>query len=282
MKKLNIVDGYIDKVTIVGDMKRCKEYPYLVKYLQDSIEPRIIGPYIVNKGNYDRQAQIKTKDSSALVQMNTRKQDVSDFRIEFNPAKCDKDDMKFIFYMLSMVKDKRYTRIDFCLNFHQDIMHYKLLDDRKRKEREHRGAKGKIETLYRGSEQSDDFIKMYNKKLEQKEVKYRDIEHEWCRIEETITGKKANAYENWEWFKGIKLANGQPNIPEGIDPKDKGNVYAVLNEFMDLTDYKRAYRDKLKEIISQVTYEDEFDLHEELKKTSIVVETTEVLKKLLN
>ncbi|MCJ7983651.1 hypothetical protein MUB16_04225 [Priestia sp. OVL9] len=76
--------------------------------------------------------------------------------------------------------------------------------------------------------------------------------------------------------------NGQPNLPEGIDPKDKGNVYAVLNEFMDLTDYKRAYKDKLKEIISQVTYEDEFDLHEELKKTSIVVETTEVLKKLLN
>ncbi|MDR4144983.1 hypothetical protein [Bacillus paranthracis] len=282
MGQLNIVDGYIDKITIIGNMKRNTMYPYLLKFLNDSLEPRIVGPYIADKPRYDRQVQIKTKDSQALVQMNSRVQEGSDFRIEFNPAKCDEQDMKFIFHMLSMVENKECTRIDFCINFHQDTMCYRLIDGRRRKEKEYRGAGGRTESIYRGSEQSDDFIKMYNKKLEQKEVKYRDIEHNWCRIEQTITGNKAKRYGEWEWFKGIKLTSGEPIFPEGIDPKDKGNAYAVINKFMDLSDYKRSYKDKLKDIISQTTYEEEFDVFEALKKTDIVSEATSVIQKLLS
>ncbi|WP_309318179.1 hypothetical protein, partial [Bacillus cereus] len=70
--------------------------------------------------------------------------------------------------------------------------------------------------------------------------------------------------------------------PEGIDPKDKGNAYAVINKFMDLSDYKRSYKDKLKDIISQTTYEEEFDVFEALKKTDIVSEATSVIQKLLS
>lgn len=282
MTKLNIVDGYIDKVTIVGDMKRDKNIPHVLKFLGNSLDSRIIGPYLINKGQYDRAVQVKTQDSTALVQMSSRKTNVSDFRIEFNPSKCNEDDMKFIHYLLSMVKHKRPTRIDLCINFHDDVMGFELVDKRRRGQVEYKSPSGRLETLYRGSEQSEDFIKFYDKKKQQKDVKYRDIEHDWCRLEETIKDKKAENFEEWEWFKGIKLVNSNPIFPEGIDPKDKGCAHAVLSGFMDITEFKRAYRKKIQEILDSITYEDEFNVQEEIKKTPIVGETLEVLKKLLN
>ncbi|GAB6772735.1 replication initiation factor domain-containing protein [Bacillus cereus] len=285
MGQLNIVDGYIDKITIVGDMKRCREYAYLVKKMYDSNDPRVHGPWIDTKSyTYDLGVSIKTHDSTAYVQMhrNGKRDGSSDFRIEFNPAKCNKEDMKFVFEILGLVENKRCTRIDLCINFHQDIMHYELIDGKNRGEWEKRSPSKKRETLYRGSDQSDNYLKFYNKKYEQKKNKYRDIEHDWSRLEETIQHKTAHDYSKWEWFKGIKLVNGQPVFPEGIDPKDKGNAYAVINECMSLSDYKRAYRDKLKEILAQVKYEDEFDVYEEIKKTDIVSEATSVIQKLLS
>ncbi|HHT7203902.1 replication initiation factor domain-containing protein [Bacillus cereus] len=285
MEQLNIVDGYIDKITIVGNMKRCTEYAYLVKNLHASNDPRVHGPWIDTKSyGYDLAASIKTHDSTAYVQMhrNRKRDGSSDFRIEFNPAKCNEDDMKFIFELIGLVEDKRCTRIDLCVNFHRDVMHYELLDGKNRGEWEKRDANKKTETLYRGSDQSDNFLKFYNKKKEQKDVKYRDIEHDWCRLEETIQHKTAHNYEKWSWFEGVKLVNGQPIFPEDIDPKDKGNAYAVINGFMSLSDYKRAYKDKLKEILSQVRYEEGIDVGEEIKKTSIVSDAMEVIKKLLS
>lgn len=282
MTQLNIVDGYIDKITIVGTMKRNKMHPHLLKFLFDSLESRIVGPYIVDKPLYDRQAHITTKDSQALVQMNSRRQDTSDFRIEFNPAKCDEEDMKFIFHLLSMVEDKACTRIDFCINFHQDIMHYRLIDGRRRKEREFKGAGGKTETIYRGSEQSDDYIKMYNKKLEQKEVKYRDIEHDWCRIEQTITGNKAKGYMEWEWFKGVKLLTGEPVFPEDISPIDELVIEGILARPEKMDKLKPTHKKKIKKLMQELEYPDEFDVYEELKKTDIVSEATSVIQKLLS
>jgi hypothetical protein len=51
---------------------------------------------------------------------------------------------------------------------------------------------------------------------------------------------------------------------------------------MSLSDYKRAYKDKLKEILSRVRYEEGIDVGEEIKKTSIVSDAMEVIKKLLS
>ncbi|MES9761736.1 replication initiation factor domain-containing protein [Priestia megaterium] len=282
MTKLNIVDGYIDKVTIVGDMKRDGIEPLALKFLGNSLDPRVIGPYLINKGQYDRAVQVKTKDSTALIQVSSRKITVSDFRIEFNPSKCDEEDMKFIHYLLSLVKYKRCTRIDLCINFHDDVMGFKLVDKRRRGQVEYKSPSGRLETLYRGSEQSEDFIKFYDKKKQQKDVKYRDIEHDWCRLEETIKDKKAEDFEKWEWFKGIKLINSNPIFSEDIDPKDRMVARCIMAGLEDIKGLKPTYAKKIKKIIESVTYEDEFNVQEEIKKTSIVWETNEVLKKLLN
>ena len=282
MTKLNIVDGYIDKVTIVGDMKRDKNIPHVLKFLGNSLDSRIIGPYLINKAQYDRAVQVKTKDSTALVQMSSRKTNVSDFRIEFNPSKCDDEDMKFIFYLLSLVKHKRCTRIDLCINFHDDVMGFELVDKRRRGQVEYKSPSGRLETLYRGSEQSEDFIKFYDKKKQQKDVKYRDIEHDWCRLEETIKDKKAENFEEWEWFKGIKLVNSNPIFPEDIDPKDRMVARCIMAGLEDIKELKPTYAKKIKKIIESVKYEDEFNVQEEIKKTPIVATTLEVLKKLLN
>lgn len=281
MKKLNIADGYIDKITIVGDMERCKEYPFALRFLGNSLESRIIGPYLVDKGQYDRDVNIKTKNSTAKVQMSSRQTGLSDFRIQFNPAKCDEEDMRFIIHLLSMVKNKRCTRIDLCINFYDDVMGYQLVDGRKRQERLYRGGNGRLETIYRGSERSEDYIKFYDKKKQQKDVKFRDIDHDWCRLEETIQHKKAENYDKWEWFKGIKLVNGDPIFPEGIDEKDELVIEGCLAKPEKINKLKPTYKKKIRKMIKELVYEDEFDVYEEIKKTSIVSQTNEVLRKLL-
>lgn len=284
MEQLNIVDGYIDKITIVGDMKRCREYAYLVKTLYDSNDPRIHGPWIdVKSYAYDVSASIKTHDSTAFVQMhrNSKRDGSSDFRIEFNPAKCSEEDMKLVYEILALVENKRCTRIDLCINFHQNIGGYKLIDGRQRKEREHRGINGERETLYRGSDQSEDHLKLYNKKKEQKDMKYRDIEHDWWRLEETIQKKTAHNYDQWEWFKGVKLRRGEPVFPEDISPIDELVIEGILAKPEKMDKLKPTHKKKIKKLMQELKYPDEFDVCEEIKKTDIVSEATSVIRKLL-
>lgn len=281
MEKLNIVDGYIDKISIVGDMKRDGNIPIPLKFLGNSLDPRIRGPYLVNKGNYSRNVDFVTADSTAKIEMNDRKVDVSDFRIDFNPAKCSEDDMKFIFHLLSMVKNKRCTGIDLCINFHEYIMDYELVDRRQRQERTYKGAGGRLETLYRGAERSDNYIKFYNKKVQQKDVKYRDIEHEWCRLEETIQGKKAENFHEWEWFKDIKLVSGNPIFPEDISPIDELVIEGILSKPEKMDKLKPTHKKKIKKLMQELKYPDEFNVCEEIKKTDIVSEATSVIRKLL-
>lgn len=263
-------------------MKRCREYPYLLKFLYESMEPRIVGPYIVDLPRYDRQAHIKTKDSQALVQMNSRQQDGSDFRIEFNPAKCDEEDMKFIFHMVGMVVDKRCKKIDLCINFHQNLAVYDLIDGRSREENEWRKRSGERATLYRGSKESDNFLKIYNKKYEQKKKKYRDIEHDWWRIEETIKDNHAENYDQWEWFKGVKLRRGEPVFPDDISPIDELVIEGILSKPEKMSKLKPTHKKKIKKLMQELKYPDEFDVCEELKKTDIVSEATSVIQKLLS
>lgn len=280
-KKLNIVDGYIDKVTIVGDMKREGTVPFALRFLGNSIEPNIIGPYLINKGQYDRQVQIKTLDSTALIQMSSRKVNVSDFRIEFNPSKCNETDMKLIMRLLKMVKNKRCTRIDLCINFHDDVMGYQLIDRSTRGQWTKISPNGRLETLYRGSDRSDNYLKFYDKKKQQKDVKFRDITHDWCRLEETIQHVKAENFKEWEWFKGIKLVNSKPMFPKDVDPKDRMVAKCIINGDDDIKELKKDYRSKIQGIINSAKYDDEFDVYEEIKKTSIVGETMKVLNQLL-
>lgn len=282
MSQLNIADGHIDRLTIVGNMIRDRERVPLIKFFNNPKYIRFVGGHINNNYRYNKQIGFSTQDSQVTVQFNTMKVlDGSDFRIDFNPAKCNEEDMKLVKTILSMVKAKRYTQIDLCVNFHKDIMDYKLLDGRRRKGRLHHDYEGKPETIYRGTQNSDDYIKLYNKKVEQKEEKDKDIDHDWCRVEQTITGKLSENYEDWEWFKGVKLVKDIPTFPEGTDPKDEGVAFAVHMNFKKLTDYKKDYRRKIKDLLEQATYKDEFDIGEEIKKTSIVWETNEVLRELL-
>lgn len=282
MKRLEIADGYIDKVSIIGDMRRRKGDPHLLNFLGNRLDPRIVNIYIIDKYQYDRAVKIKTRNSSALIQVSTRKIDVSDFRIEFNPAKCDEEDIKFILHLLSMVEDKRYTRIDLCLNFYKDLIGYQFIDGRMRSERIYKGASGRLETLYRGSERSDDFRKLYDKKRQQKNAKFKDIDYDWWRLEETIQGKKAENYTEWEWFKGAKLVNGNSIFPEDIDEKDELVIEGCLSKPEKIDKLKPTYKKKIKKLMKELRYGDEFNVGEEIKKTSIVSQTLEVLQQLLS
>ncbi|MDM5465465.1 hypothetical protein, partial [Bacillus cereus] len=167
--------------------------------------------------------------------------------------------------ILKRIKEKRVTRADMAVNFHHDLTTYKMTDGRQRSSVEFKDRYGNIETLYRGSKNSDNYLKIYNKKKE-RESKYREVEHDWWRVEETIKDAKGNQWATYEWFKGIKLMNGVPTFGEDVKVTDKGNALSVMNNLISLDEYSKNYRTKLKKIIESAVYTQELNLGEEIKK----------------
>lgn len=208
---------------------------------------------------------IQESGSSIFIQVNRIYSEHRDFRLDFNPSKLNEKETLWLLNILKRVKEKRVTRADMAVNFHHDLTTYKMTDGRQRSSVEFKDRYGNIETLYRGSRNSDNYLKIYNKKKE-RESKYREVEHDWWRVEETIKDAKGNQWKTYEWFKGIKLTNGVPTFGEGVKPMDKGNALAVMNNLMSLDEHSKNYRTKLKKIIESAIYTQELNLGEEIKK----------------
>lgn len=95
-------------------------------------------------------------------------------RIEFNPNKVYKEEEEFLKeHFLPCLKHVSPTRIDLAVDVNVDLSEYKIFEtNTSRKSHEYKNSHGKRETLYMGSQQSDEQIRVYNKAEERlKEVK---------------------------------------------------------------------------------------------------------------
>lgn len=208
---------------------------------------------------------IQEQGSSIYIQVNRTCSLNRDFRADFNPSKLNEKEKKWLVGILKRISEKRVTRNDMAVNFYHDLTTYKMTDGRQRSSVEFKDRYGNIETLYRGSKNSDNYLKIYNKKKE-RASKYRDVEHDWWRVEETIKDDKGNQWETYEWFKGIKLTNGVPTFGEDVKAVDKGNALSIMYNLMSLDEHSKNYKTKLKKIIESAVYTQELNLGEEIKK----------------
>lgn len=268
-----ITSIHTDRLTIVGNIKRDREgySPLFMKLLMNPYDTRLqVDPYY-HHHMYDTRIGVKTEESTAYIELNKRKgAKGSDFRLDFNPAKCNEEDITFIKEILYYILDKRPTKIDMAIDFyHKDFSHYHIEDGRRRKTETIQGATGRLETQYRGSRAyADDYIKFYDKTKERLDKKWQKVDHEWFRLEETIRREKIQDWETYEWFNNIKLVPNQqiPIFPEEIKATTQSQAFSVIMGFQDIKVFSSGTQTKIREAIRSARFEGEVDVQEQIKK----------------
>lgn len=268
-----IASIHTDRLTIVGNIKRDREdySPLFMKLLMNPYEPRLqVDPYY-HHHMYDTRIGVKTEESTAYIELSKRRtNNVSDFRLDFNPAKCNEDDIVYIKEILHYIEGKRPTKIDMAIDFHhQNFSDYHVDDGRRRKTETIKGVTGRLETEYRGSRSnSEDYIKFYDKKRERLDKKWQKVDYEWFRLEETLRKEKTKGWETYDWFKNIKLVPNQqiPVFPDDANPTDISRAYAVMNRIVDKNSFSKGTQTKINALLRDVKFLGEIDIQEQMKK----------------
>ncbi|WP_231834335.1 replication initiation factor domain-containing protein [Bacillus subtilis] len=282
MNELQIESIHCDRLTITGRLDWTRQrnsagdwqnYSHVLAKLFNPIESHIVRYPNMDNGLYSDNFTIPIQEQGSSIFIQVNKQYSSsqrDFRADFNPAKLTKKEAEWLAKILGRIKEKRATRIDMAANIHHNLKAYKLTDGRQRSSVEFKDRYGNIETLYRGSKNSDNYLKLYDKKKE-RASKYREVEHDWWRIEETIKDAKANTWNTYPWFNGIILATNKPIFPKEVDGKkvtvsQECEALCIMNDLRTMEEFSVNHRTRLRKIITAVTYEGGLNLQEEIKK----------------
>lgn len=190
-----------------------------------------------------------------------------DIRFEFNPNKCEKEN---VIQILNCMKYGSLNRVDIAFDFLEvDLSRYQVLDQKGRSFNDWYSGTCQLETRYMGSPNSDLQVVLYDKAKEQ------GIEGKWWRIEARLKG---------EWLKGLnkekKNAKGLyhafiENPFEGItislpdekeymhmEIKDKAMIEYLLAHPEAMGQLKRNTRLKYKKILAGLGSNKEIKIYE--------------------
>ncbi len=103
-------------------------------------------------------------DDGSFINFSPYFRTIRPFRIEFNPAKCKVDTIKFIKEFLLRI---RVNRVDICIDFDNvDLNKYFVIDRKGVKKQYILGRDSKIETIYLGGRKSERKVRIYDKRKE--------------------------------------------------------------------------------------------------------------------
>jgi hypothetical protein len=112
-------------------------------------------------------------------------------RLEFNPNqyRSTGGSEKYLLQIIKTMTDIHLSRKDIAIDiFDHDLNDYNILDGRGRKIIEYKTSTRRLETMYLGSKDSDEQIRIYDKEKEQEMENGR----KWWRIEAQTRGDSAN------------------------------------------------------------------------------------------
>jgi hypothetical protein len=123
-------------------------------------------------------------------------------RLEFNPNKYRKTggSEKYILELIATMNDIHLSRKDIAIDiFDHDLNDYMIIDERGRKIIEYKDSSRRLETMYLGSKESEEQLRIYDKALEQGmnqkcEVTGKKPNIKWWRIEGQMRGDSAKEY----------------------------------------------------------------------------------------
>lgn len=248
----------LDKLTVVGSFRNPDKAMKQISQWPDTERDTLAKfPYKYN---------IYTT-SRTVLQLAEKSSPVQPVRIEFNPN--DKDQLATGTFLLSLMKRKRPTRIDYALDYKGiDLSDWLMATTRARSTCSFNSSSGKLETLYLGSKDSDDRYRIYNKAKEQK---IDDLD--WWRIEQQHRLKPDQTWQLLLPFDDLYLVKPNKHLAtqdrlvlDGLhrNPEYWGNLTRRIREkyrslvkdpVMTRLDPwpQTAYFDKAQPIINQLT-----------------------------
>jgi len=147
----------IDRLTVLGDFKNLEKNTHEISHHNDYLD-------IVNSA-FPYNYRIRTA-SDLHIQIANPESPVQNVRIEWNPAKLNTNGT-LLPLLLAMMKNKRFSRIDYAIDYAIDLSEYQFKTARPRKRVKFISPSDKLETLYLGTRKSSDFYRIYNKAVEQ-------------------------------------------------------------------------------------------------------------------
>ena len=224
--------GYIDKILLYSDPN--------LNFQHDEGFNRFWGYYEGSNGERVN-FEFNQPKATATKSRNTW--------VEWNPNKFKNDDLGVLIDVLfKFMNNTHLTRIDLAFDIQTDLSNYRVFKHNAMQQRIFLNRKSQIETMYIGSPNSNNHVKIYNKKLQlgKEENTYIDLEHLW-RFEITLKSKKIYDFRNALNNVDLYLPNYEmvESIPE------KAMLYFLdnhPNHWADLHENTRTkYRKLLKE-----------------------------------
>mgnify|MGYP001193049592 CR=1 FL=1 len=237
----------LDNVTIVGDLLPKSSFPYI---MANSIlwgeRYRAKYPYVWSWQGLD----------GSFLQY-TDENKFSDIRIEFNPSKCEKDE---IIDILHCLRNSRLTRVDVALDFEVDLREYKIFDSVARTDNMVRGLDKKIETYYFGSRTSYLFVRVYDKAREQK-IKDGRL---WWRFEATVKHDFIELFLKGilNPFQGLRVF--KPNYKD-LTYTDEAVIRTILEDESFLGRMEKSARSRYRKKITSMPTSDEIPIQDLFK-----------------
>lgn len=219
----------IDKLTLLADLRDEKRNLEEIQMHNDCIDIR---------PNYDRhyEKQIETASDLRITLTLQPSRQVPNLRIEFNPNKFNPTGTLW-YLLLPMLKNKRLTRIDYAIDYCQDMSAFQWTTETPRATNIFYSPSGAVETVYLGKRTSSDQYRIYDKAKEQ----CIEVTEPWWRIEHEFKLSKGQTYLGIHPF--ANLIGWKPDTFTGnfIDDLVLTELHTERKSWSRLSPYKRKY-----------------------------------------
>lgn len=169
-------------------------------------------------------------------------------RVDFNPNKISLDGRGVLNFLLTFTKDVHYSRLDLAIDlYNYQIFNYNIIDVGNRKSAYFYDRRGKLETLYSGSNKSNKYIRIYNKAVEQK---LKDVD--WWRFEIQLRDLYIDKYltEITDFYKDILVY--QYNCVSKYSVEENAMIEYLLRDTSRFDFLSKNSRSKYKKIIREL------------------------------
>lgn len=198
--------------------------------------------------------------SNSIFVQESNAKDRTNVRIEFNPNNIDEQEEKLLFNYLSCIKYAKLSRLDIAIDLGNiDINDLDIVDPNNRKHHVYYDKKGKIESYYIGTRNSDLFFRIYDKALEQNS-KMRKVKKEyknWWRIEAQLSGDFL-AHADYKQMKipnvfdTIKLYKKENILKDITDIRERAMLHYLIEHPNELAELNKNTRTKYKKKIADL------------------------------
>lgn len=250
---MEVLNVSVDRLTLVGGIADKRELSLL------SVNPFVKGQ---GRAKFPYDYTFYMQDGSVL-QLGSPTGDVRPLRYDFNPNKWEQKSMKdsHLMSILRLMKNVSPTRIDVAIDIvGEDLGRFDWRDMRARKREVHTDGVGRVETIYIGSERSEERLRIYNKKKERQDKGFEyEVNHEhWWRVEAQMRSEAANNYLEINPFKDVLLTrkwlmDKDGEILDHYDVRTKAMLY-YLQQFPDaITELAPNSRTKYKQMLAALS-----------------------------